>query len=109
MCCFLVVVSSGFSVTDTMRKGVVNTGIYENEPAQLLVGQLAVLGGSECFLELPVHADILGGAAWLMIATLMKLPVSTTHSIVGSTLGFTLVMRGVDGIQWRKIVEIGTP
>ena len=49
----------------------------------------------------------LGAAAFLMMATLFKSPVSTTHSIVGATVGYSLVLHGVNGINGTKLIEIG--
>lgn len=37
---------TGYNVIDTMRKGVVNTTVYSDTPKELLVGQVAILGGS---------------------------------------------------------------
>ncbi|GMR56753.1 hypothetical protein PMAYCL1PPCAC_26948, partial [Pristionchus mayeri] len=81
----------GYSVTDTMRKSVVDTSIYNDTPKELMYGQVATLGGC---------------AAWLIIATVFSLPVSTSHSIVGATLGFTLVCHGFEGVVWKKIIQI---
>ena len=75
-----------------MRKGVVDVGIYENSPNELLLGQIAILGGA---------------SAWLLLATFLNAPVSTTHAVVGATLGFSLLLHGANGIEWMKIVEIG--
>lgn len=36
---------SGYSVTDTMRKSVVDVSIYNDTPKELLYGQVATLGG----------------------------------------------------------------
>jgi phosphate/sulfate permease len=46
---------------------------------------------------------ITGSCVWLIAATLLRLPVSATHSIVGATVGFALVAHGAKGIRWYKL------
>ena len=48
-----------------------------------------------------------GGAVWLVIATAAKLPVSSTHSVVGAVMGFGLVAYGGKGIRWKEFGKIG--
>ena len=42
---------------------------------------------------------------FLIAATLLELPVSTTHSIVGAVIGFGLVSHGRNAIQWYGIAK----
>lgn len=74
-----------------MRKGIIDPSIYENSNSELMMGNMAALGGS---------------AIWLMIATFLNLPISGTHSIVGATIGFSLVAKGTAGIQWKTLGSI---
>jgi len=44
-----------------------------------------------------------GACVWLFIATVFKMPVSGTHSIVGATVGFALVAHGAGGVDWKQL------
>jgi hypothetical protein len=53
------------------------------------------------------HNVAVGSALWLLVATFLKLPVSATHSVVGATVGFSLVCRGDEGLNWESFGLIG--
>lgn len=82
----------GARVSNTIRKGIISPDLYPNGTEEtFMAGNAAALSGS-CF--------------WLLAATALKLPVSGTHSIVGATLGFSIVVNGLKGIGWAKLAMI---
>ena len=83
----------GSNVSKTVRKGIfdptqLNAAFPENATLILACGMIAAL---------------LAAGTWLLIATAMSWPVSTTHSIVGAVVGFGVVALGVDGVAWDKV------
>ena len=85
---FCGAVFMGSHVTSTVRKKIVDIDIFEDNPGALMYGMLC--------------AD-LSSAIWLTIATYLKLPVSTTHSIIGAIVGFSLAYSGHNAVNWKKI------
>lgn len=81
----------GYKVSDTVRKGILDVSMYDGAPKDLMLGNLAALGGS---------------AIWNILATAFSLPISGTHSIVGAVVGFSLVARGLRGIRWWELGKI---
>jgi PiT family inorganic phosphate transporter len=88
---FLGAVLAGGAVTDTVRKGIVDSDLLIGSPELLVYGMLAAL---------------LAAGTWLFIASKNGWPVSTTHSIVGAIVGFAAVGIGVDAVQWGKVGTI---
>ena len=84
---FTGAVLMGAHVTDSVRKNIVSLDIFEDDPGALMLGMLC--------------AD-LSSAIWLTVATYLKWPVSTTHSIIGAIIGFALAYGGANAINWEK-------
>ncbi len=88
---------AGGEVTETVRSGIVDLGTIEGNPRDFMFIMMAAL---------------LGAALWLLVATRMGWPVSTTHSIVGGivgaalTIGFTTGTGGWSMVQWGEIGQI---
>jgi len=81
----------GGHVTDTVRKGMIDISVVSEHQDLLMFGMLAALASS---------------ATLLVVATYFGLPVSTTHSIVGSIVGFGTVGFGADAVAWGTVTKI---
>jgi len=99
VCEFLGAVLVGAHVTQTVRKGIVSHEALMSIPGLSPAEAVALLAlGMACAL--------LAAAVWLHVSTLMGMPVSTTHSIVGAVMGFGLVAAGWSAVHWGKIAQI---
>lgn len=52
---------------------------------------------------------LLSATIWLALATFLELPVSTTHTIVGAIIGFSLVGAGPGSVVWSSPPKPGSP
>jgi len=82
---------AGGHVTNTIRKGMLDAVLVEQNPELVLYGMLAALASA---------------GTLLLVATRYGLPVSTTHSIVGAIVGFGAAGLGVDAVAWGKVGQI---
>jgi len=48
-------------------------------------------------------AALVGSAAWIHVATILGLPVSSTHAIIGSVMGFGIYQSGFGAVQWDQV------
>ncbi len=87
---FLGATLVGSHVAQTIRKGIIDAQVV-GDPRTVLLGLLSAL---------------LSASLWVCLATYQNLPVSTTHSIVGSMVGFGLVSGGVSAVNWSQVLFI---
>lgn len=81
----------GSHVSATIEKGIVNTESLQSTPLVLVCGMLS---------------SLISAGVWLQIASYFGWPVSTTHSIVGSVVGFGALVIGFDGVYWENVAYI---
>jgi len=91
ICNFCGAVLVGSNVADTVRKGIIDTQAFTDDPRMLAHGMLCAL---------------LAAAVWLNVASFFGMPVSTTHSIVGAIVGFGILEAGLGHVHWDKMGQI---
>ena len=90
-------VLAGSDVTETVRSGIVDLDAMHVDPQSFVYIMMSAL---------------LGAAVWLLLATRMGWPVSTTHAIIGGIVGAAVTTGMVTGtggfemVQWGEIVQI---
>ena len=82
---------AGGEVTNTIRSGIINPHYFINIPQYLVYGMLA---------------SLLAAGTWLVLASALGWPVSTTHSIVGAIIGFASFGVSPDAVEWGKVSGI---
>src|SRR5256885_1378692 len=51
-----------------------------------------------------ILAAIVGAAAWILLATLLRIQVSTTHAIVGAIIVQAIFLFGSSGLEWSFLI-----
>jgi len=81
----------GSHVASTVRKNIIDIDMFLDDPADLMFGMFCA---------------ILSAGIWLMVSTYLKWAVSTTHTIIGSILGFGIAAQGWDAVKWSGVGKI---
>ena len=82
---------AGGDVVGTIKKGIIDP---------------AAFGGDSMIFVYAMSAALLSAALWLNLATWLKAPVSTTHSIVGGVLGGGIAAGGFAIVSWGTMGKI---
>ncbi|WP_281556485.1 inorganic phosphate transporter [Thalassomonas sp. RHCl1] len=82
---------AGGEVTSTIRKGIIDASYFVDTPELLVFGMISAL---------------FAAATWLLIASILGWPVSTTHSIIGAIIGFAAFGVSPDTVAWGKVLGI---
>ncbi len=82
---------AGGEVTETIKSGIIDPMEFVATPDILLLGMMG---------------SLLSAGVWLLIASFMGWPVSTTHSIIGAIIGFACVTIGPHAVEWGSIKGI---
>jgi PiT family inorganic phosphate transporter len=82
---------AGGEVVNTIKKGIID---------------IAAFGGHTDSFIWAMMAALLAAALWLNFATIIKAPVSTTHSIVGGVMGAGIAAAGFGIVAWGTMAKI---
>jgi len=82
---------AGGDVVGTIKKGIIDPSAF---------------GGDPMLFVYAMSAALLAAALWLNLATWLKAPVSTTHSIVGGVLGGGIAAGGFAIVSWGTMGKI---
>ncbi len=87
---FIGAVFLGAQVTGTIAKGIISPDAFADSSV-FMVGMLAAL---------------LSAGLWVLVASFTALPVSSTHSIIGSLIGFAVASGAYADVHWGTLAFV---
>lgn len=81
---------AGWEVVNTVKKGIIDISTFDDPTAFIIV----------------MLSSLLAAALWLNLATYLRAPVSTTHSIVGWVMGWGIAAMGFGIVSWGTMGKI---
>ncbi len=81
----------GGNVSKTIQSGIVNPKIFSQDMLIFILGMIAALFAT---------------SVWLNLASYFKLPISTTHAIIGAVVGFGAIIGGLHSVDWLLVLSI---
>jgi sodium-dependent phosphate transporter len=91
VCEFLGAFLMGSSTADTIKGGLIEVNLFQDQPELLMLAMVCALVGS---------------STWVLFASSRGLPVSTTHAIVGAITGAGIAGFGFNTVKWSGIGTI---
>lgn len=85
ICEFLGAVLVGSKVSDTIKSKIVSPTLFSEDPAVLM---------------LLMSCALVGSSFWVTIATVIGMPVSSTHSVIGAVIGASIAAKGGNAVNW---------
>jgi phosphate/sulfate permease len=82
---------AGSSVSETIQHGIIAPETFAADPMVFVLGMMSALLTTGLLLQL---------------ASYYGLPISTTHAIVGSVIGFGSVIGGIGTVHWGEVGQI---
>ncbi|MDK9559809.1 anion permease [Gallibacterium anatis] len=82
---------AGGEVAETIKDGIIDPTLFIHQPDILVLGMMGAL---------------LSAGFWLVLASRLGWPVSTTHTIIGAIVGFACVTIGSDAVEWSSLLGI---
>ncbi|MCL7720469.1 inorganic phosphate transporter [Actinobacillus pleuropneumoniae] len=79
---------AGGEVTETIKSGIIDISFFADKPDILVLGMMSAL---------------FAAGFWLLVASKMGWPVSTTHAIIGAIIGFGCLTVGSEAVQWKQL------
>jgi len=81
----------GGNVSKTIQSGIINPEAFSSDMIIFILGMVSTLFAT---------------SIWLNLASYFKLPVSTTHAIIGALIGFGAIIGGVHSVDWLLVLSI---
>ncbi|TCT18458.1 PiT family inorganic phosphate transporter [Bibersteinia trehalosi] len=82
---------AGGEVAETIKSGVIASDAFLGHPEILTLGMMSAL---------------FAAGVWLVLASQMGWPVSTTHTIIGAIVGFACITVGMEAVRWSEFSGI---
>ncbi|KGQ56961.1 inorganic phosphate transporter [Gallibacterium anatis] len=82
---------AGGEVAETIKDGIIDPTLFIHQPDILVLGMMG---------------SLLSAGFWLVLASRLGWPVSTTHTIIGAIVGFACVTIGSDAVEWSSLLGI---